>query len=161
MEEQTLKELRALAKERRIKGCCRMIKEELIEALERTKNLPEGVLPVNEAQLDKWLDSLEGIPTVLKLEFKDWMDNNLVIKKRRKDPKICPHGVLKYYCVPCGGSQICIHGKQRSFCVLCGGSQICIHNKQKAFCVPCGGSQICKHNKRKGICKECQKVASQ
>ena len=127
-----MKELKALTRKRRIKGYYRMRKAELIEALERTKNLPEGVLAVNEAQLYKWLDSLEGIPTVLKLEF-----NNLVIKKRRNDSTLCTHGVVKY------------------FCKACKGSQICPHNRHKAFCVPCGGSQICKHNKRKGRCKEC------
>ena len=137
MEEKTMKELRALARNRRIKCYYRMPKKELIEALERMKNIPEGVPALNEAKLDKWLDSLEGIPTILKREFKDWLNNNLVIQQKRKDPYECPHGNLKYFCKVCVGSQICLHNKQKSFCESCGGYQIYEHKKQELKCRDC------------------------
>ena len=138
MERQTLRELRALAKMRRIRYYYRMTKAELIEALKRTKELTEGMLPVTEEKLNEWLDSLEGMPALLKPEFIDWAENNLLIRKR-PIPEMCTHGTVKY------------------FWKLCVGSQICPHNKQKAYCVPCGGSQICKHKKRKELCRECRK----
>ena len=81
MEKQSLKELRALARNKRMKGYYRMRKKELIDALEQMKDIPEGVPALNKDQLDKLLDSLEGMPTQLKLELKDWMEDNIEKKK--------------------------------------------------------------------------------
>ena len=69
--------------------------------------------------------------------------------------QICVHEKIKYQCKECVGTQICVHKKRKSYCLLCDGSQICFHNKQKSFCKKCGGSQICIHNKQKYHCKEC------
>ena len=55
----------------------------------------------------------------------------------------CVHGIKKYFCKECGGSQICIHEKIKYQCKECGGSQICVHRKRKSYCVLCDGSQIC------------------
>ena len=140
MEKQSLKELRTLARNKRMKGYHQMRKKELIDALEQMKDIPEGVPALNKDQLNKLLDSFDGMPTQLKLELKDWMDSNIVIKQRCNYPILCPHGVVKY------------------FCKACGGSQICPHNRQKATCVPCGGSQICEHKKQKAGCKDCKNL---
>ena len=67
----------------------------------------------------------------------------------------CVHGIIKYVCKSCGGSQICQHGKQRQQCKPCGGSQICQHGKQRYVCKSCGGSQICQHGKQRQQCKPC------
>jgi len=67
----------------------------------------------------------------------------------------CEHGISKYFCKQCGGSQICIHNKNKGKCKECGGSQICIHNKQKPKCKDCKGSGICIHNKHKYTCIDC------
>ena len=75
--------------------------------------------------------------------------------KECEGSQICIHEQIKYQCKECVGTQICIHRKRKCYCILCDGSQICAHNKQKSFCKECGGSQICEHGKQKASCKEC------
>ena len=137
MEKQSLKELRTIARNKRMKGYHEMRKKELIDALEQMKDIPEGVPVLNKNQLNKLLDSFDGMPTQLKLELEDWMDNNIVIKQRCKKSRICPHGIVEYFCKDCGGKGICPHNKQKAFCIECGGSQICEHEKQKSSCKDC------------------------
>ena len=68
---------------------------------------------------------------------------------------MCKHGVIKYYCTPCMGSQICQHNIQRTRCKKCKGGSICQHNRERFFCKECGGNGICCHRKHKRWCKEC------
>ena len=68
---------------------------------------------------------------------------------------MCVHGIRKYYCRECGGSQLCMHNEIKYTCKKCKGSQICDHGRKKAVCKLCGGSQICVHGGRRDYCKKC------
>lgn len=68
---------------------------------------------------------------------------------------VCPHGILKQNCKPCGGVTFCPHGRKER-CKLCGGSAYCTHGRFKQSCTECGsGCLVCPHGKRKQICKDC------
>ena len=161
MEKQTVKELKALAKERGIKGYYKLRKADLIEAL--------GKL---EAMTPPPAELIEGLPpprNIVSNTSSSILDEPIPEINARK----CPHGKVKYYCKDCHGSQICPHNHRKSYCKVCNGSSfcehkrvrylckdcggkgICIHGKQRWFCKLCGGSQICEHNRQKSHCKAC------
>ncbi len=75
--------------------------------------------------------------------------------KGKKARKLYPHGMNKFFCIPCDGNSICVHEKQKSACKECEGSAFCDHEKNKYRCEECGGSGICAHGNRKDRCKEC------
>jgi len=145
MEKQTVKELKALAKEQGIKGYYKLRKAELIEALTNAKP-PRNIVPKTSSR---------------------------ILDEPKRDPTKCLHGKVKYYCRDCRGSQICPHDRRKSrcrecnggsfcehkraryICKDCNGKGICEHNRQKFFCKLCGGSQICEHNRQKSQCKAC------
>ena len=84
--------------------------------------------------------------------FTSFEKNPVSLKVNRH---MCVHGIRKYYCRECGGSQLCMHNEIKYTCKKCKGSQICEHGRKKAVCKLCGGSQICVHGKARAYCKEC------
>ena len=107
MENIKVKDLKALAKERGIKGYYKMRKAELIQAL----------TPVSDpSQPDIVYDliNINSPPTA--------STTKKPIKKTKL--KRCPHGKQKHYCKECGGSQICPHERIKRYCKECGGKQI-------------------------------------
>ena len=69
--------------------------------------------------------------------------------------QFCTHGIKRYDCLPCKGSNRCIHGV-KAMCLICKGSQACKHNRRRFQCVDCKGSMVCIHKRQKGQCSECR-----
>ena len=132
MENFKVKDLKALAKEKGIKGYYRMRKAELIKLIEETDLIE--------------FDSIETY---------DKKCSHKIREKSCKHCGICIHNRVKYTCKECGGKGICQHDKQKRFCKECGGKGICPHGKDKSYCKECGGSQICPHSRQKRQCKDC------
>ena len=126
---QTVKELRAIAKERKIPKYYRMRRDELLEAL----GMPEEVPSVSSG--GKCNHGRR------KVQCKDCMGS-----------QICPHLRQKAYCKECGGKGICTHGRVKYSCKDCKGSQVCSHGRTRYRCKECGGKGICVHYKRKDRC---------
>lgn len=76
-------------------------------------------------------------------------------KRKRRGPRLCPHGRRKDKCQDCGGSGICQHRRRKVTCKNCGGNGICEHGKVKGRCRRCGGASFCGHGRLKDPCKEC------
>ena len=132
MENFKVKDLKALAKAKGIKGYYRMRKAELIKVIE------ESVLI-----------EFESIETYGK------KCSHKIREKSCKHCGICIHDRVKYMCKECGGKGICEHNRVKYTCKECGGKGICKHDKQKHFCKECGGKGICPNGKDKSYCKEC------
>ena len=145
MENLKVKDLKALAKERRVKGYYKMRKAELIQALTPVSDLTQPEAPDIVYDL---IDPYSPPPAsatekpIKKTELKNEM-------------KRCPHGKQKHYCKECGGSQICPHERIKRYCKECEGKLICSHNRVKYTCKECGGKGICQHRINKRKCKEC------
>ena len=173
MENLKVKDLKALAKERGIKGYYKLRKAELIKLIE---------------ELD--LIEFESIKTYSK------KCSHKIREKSCKHCGICIHDRVLYMCKECkecgGGKGICEHDKQKRYCKECNDKlttvsnlpqpdivydlininspphasaaeqpikkttlKRCPHGKQKNYCKECEGSQICHHKRFKRYCKEC------
>ena len=128
---QTVKELRAIAKDRKIAKYYKMSRGELLEALGMPEEVPSGG-KCNHGRR--------------KVQCKDCMGS-----------QICPHLRQKACCKECGGKGICTHDRVKYSCKDCGGSQVCSHGKTRYRCKECGGKGICEHYKRKDRCKDCRR----
>ena len=74
---------------------------------------------------------------------------------------MCTHGVIKYFCLKCKGSQICNHNIQRTRCIKCNGGAVCQHKKRRLSCKLCEGSGICTHGINRNMCFECINARSE
>ena len=96
MEKQTVKQLKAIARERGIKGYYRMKRAELLE-----------VLGINESEKDV---------TQSKQPKKCPHDKQKYQCKECKGKGICHHNQRKSNCKDCKGSEICQHDRKRYDC---------------------------------------------
>ena len=120
MENLKVKELKALAKERGIKGYYRMRKAELIQAL----------TPVGDPSQTDIVYDLININSPHTTSATDHI---------KKTNLKCPHGRQNRQCKDCGGKDICHHGRHKYYCKDCEGSQICTHGRFKKYCKECEG----------------------
>ena len=135
----TVKELKAAAKEQKIKGWYLMRKAELIDALQAVERQEPTKPPKAKTKL-----CLHG--------------KNKYYCKECLGSKFCQHGRQRHFCKECGGNGICIHWNNKYYCKECSGKQICEHNRVKYSCKECGGNGICIHGKDKRHCKDCSQV---
>lgn len=140
MDNKTITELKAIAKEHGIKGYSIMNKAKLKDAIEL--KFYYGVRDYN--MTNPYLCSHWNL--------------KYTCKKCGGSP-LCEHNISKYACKLCKGSSICMYNKQRYRCKDCGGKGICIHGKQKHKCQECSsgcGVGMCIHGKTRLNFQECQ-----
>ncbi len=93
--------------------------------------------------------------SIATLKLGRWIAVQQRRRKGKKAPKLCPHGMNKSFCIPCGGNGICVHQRRKYTCKECKDSSHCEHNVQKYGCRKYGGGRFCDHGKQKGFCKDC------
>ena len=184
MENLKVKDLKALAKEKGIKGYYRMRKAVLIEVLSTVndsseiyetandQSIPEVNIPIPAPSRVTQIKNLVAapvksvIPYLIKNSLYEHIEDLTKPKETVKEspkPAVasdpynwrCSHGKDKALCKECGGWRICTHGKFKPYCRECGGSMICPHGKDKSYCKDCGGPKICIHKRVKYTCKDC------
>ena len=171
MENQTVKQLKAIARERGIKKYSRMRKAELIESLTQpqvlnTNIIEESISEINVPILKNPQRAINPILENLSVEHmralaKDqgikryyWMTRPKLIEGLG-DIDIDPNTLSNILDKITTKKYNCIHGKFKYQCKDCRGSQICLHNRRKTQCRECNGGSICEHKRVRYICKDC------
>ena len=177
MNNQTIRELRAIAKERGLRGYFKLRKAELISLLgtsmrplrrpEPEKSLSRVTLlpkpeDMDSFELQEMAKTRSGVKSKLNEEAMGSAEKKCArckcvasLDSFRSNKRT---GELNKTCSSCLQKRKCQHGRLRSQCgeSPCEGSQICQHGRRKDQCKesPCKGSQICQHGRCKSYCKE-------
>ena len=180
MENLKVKDLKALARKKGIKGYYRMRKAELIQVLTpvgdpseiyytaNDQSIPEVDIliftpskkPINAPQKPVKVSYSEELISALKENTNDKSEPIFVIREIESDQSV-PFENTAIRCsdpniIPYNGFPRCPHGKDKPQCKECGGWRICTHGKFKPYCRECKGSQICTHGRNKHQCKDCE-----
>jgi hypothetical protein len=104
------------------------------------ENLPSSSFQAGSSLIESLRES-SSPPDHMTADRERKLDDTAVKKEREKayqktyqDRNKCQHGMQKWRCSACGGSQLCEHNRRKSQCRDCGGPAFCVCGKRKARC---------------------------
>ena len=104
------------------------------------ENLPSSAFQAGSSLIESLRES-SSPPDHMTADRERKLDDTAAKKEREKayqktyqDRNKCQHGMQKWRCSACGGSQICEHNRRKSQCRDCGGPAFCVCGKRKARC---------------------------